>query len=623
MKSQWRWGGLFFALQFCFLFAIQIALTRRHRGLLFWILENVRVARGWVVVGAVRLPRAADAAPPSQKGAGGRAVLFSSFVFRPLPFALFPRPSTLVPLLSALICLLPLAHAQDLALSEVKPGLEGYSVTAGAGNKLERFDVRVLDTVDDPRGFPLILVRGSGAFLDAVGGIGQGFSGSPVYIGGKLLGAISGGFPNADHRLALVTPISAMRRAQAPNSALELVLPLRQPKPCLVGYGCAQDFALPLVGSGLTPNAAQMLVSSLEAKGFRVALQQNSSAASTQPRPYKLEPGAAIAAQLTTGDVALGAIGTITAIEQNRILAFGHPVLGDLRARYIAMPAYISTIVPSSVVPYKVGSPIAATPLGTFQTDHPAGMAGTLGASNSLPLEVVIKTPNQNRRMQIALAPVGDIYASLLLASVASGIEQTLAGNSPGLARLSIKLEFADRNPITLQEVVTSENVASAAAVRAALMTALISENPYREPRLSKISLEVELSQYSSLRLIKLEPEKKTVKAGELAFLNLRLQSYRSSVLVKRIAYKAPTELGKHRLRVRGAATPRPLNQLQNPDPWDGILTLDTLLERLKTRLKDSDVLVETLSDDPDVIGLERFDVPVTGWAYFDITVDK
>jgi hypothetical protein len=123
------------------------------------------------------------------------------------------------------------------------------------------------------------------------------------------------------------------------------------------------------------------------------------------------------------------------------------------------------------------------------------------------------------------------------------------------------------------------------------------------------------------LRLIKLEPEKKIVKAGELAFLNLRLQSYRSSVLVKRIAYKAPIELGKHRLRVRGAATPRPNNQLQNPDPWDGILTLDALLERLKTRLKDSDVLVETLSDDPDIIGLERFDVPVTGWAYFDITV--
>jgi hypothetical protein len=530
--------------------------------------------------------------------------------FRPLVFTLF----------SLLFSLFSPAHAQDLPLSEVRPGLEGYSVTAGAGNKLERFDVRVLDTVDDPRGFPLVLVRGSGAFLDAVGGIGQGFSGSPVYIGGKLLGAISGGFPNADHRLALVTPISAMRRAQAPNNALELALPFVRPKPCLENIGCAVDFALPLVSSGLTANAAQMLVAGLQQKGFNVVLQQGGSAAISQPRPYKLEPGAAIAAQLVTGEIALGAIGTVTAIEQNRILAFGHPVLGDLRARYIAMPAYISTIVPSSVVPYKVGSP-TGEPLGTFQTDHPAGVAGTLGTASSLPLELRIKTNSQTRKLALSLAPVSDIYANLLLASVASSIEQTLAGSNSGLARLDITFEFADRNPVTLQEVVAGPDVARAAAVRAALMTALISENPYREPRLKKISLELELSQYSSLRLIKLEPEKKTVKPGELAFLNLRLQSYRSSVVVKRIAYKAPTELGKHRLRVRGAATPRPRNELENPDPWDGILTLDSMLERLKSRLKDVDVLVETISDDPDVLGTERFDVPVTGWAYFDVTV--
>jgi hypothetical protein len=528
--------------------------------------------------------------------------------FRPVLFAL-----------CTLFFALPV-HAQDLPLSEVKPGLEGYSVTAGAGNKLERFDVRVLDTVDDPRGFPLVLVRGSGAFLDAVGGIGQGFSGSPVYIGGKLLGAISGGFPNADHRLALVTPISAMRRAQVPVSALELALPLVNPQPCLDGYGCAMNFALPLVSTGLTANAAQMLVAGLQQKGFNVALQQGGSAASSQPRPYKLEPGAAIAAQLVTGEIALGAIGTVTTIEQNRILAFGHPVLGDLRARYIAMPAYISAIVPSNVVPYKVGSP-TGEPLGTFQTDHPAGVAGTLGVPASLPLEISIKTSTQTRKLALSFAPVGDIYANLLLASVSSGIEQTLAGNSPGLARLGINLEFADRNPIKLQEVVAAEDVARATAVRAALMTALVSENPYREPRLTKISLEIELSQYSTLRLIKLEPEKKTVKPGELAFLNLRLQSYRSSVVVKRIAYKAPSELGKHRLRVRGGATPRPRNELENPDPWDGILTLDALLERLKSRLKDSDVLVETITNDPDVVGLERFDVPVTGWAYLDITV--
>ncbi|MEY4532159.1 MAG: hypothetical protein RLZZ156_2882, partial [Deinococcota bacterium] len=236
-----------------------------------------------------------------------------------------------------LFTFLPCSLAQDLPLADVKPGLEGFALTAGAGNVLERFEVKVLDLVDDPRGFPLILVRGSGKFLDTVGGIGQGFSGSPVYISGRLIGAVSGGFPNADHRLALVTPISAMRRAQLPPTALELALPLKQF--CLADVGCAAPLSLPFSSFGLTPKAQGLLLEGLRTKGYALELQQGSVAASTLPRPYKLEPGAAIAAQLATGDISLGAIGTVTTIEKNQILAFGHPVFADARARFIAMPA--------------------------------------------------------------------------------------------------------------------------------------------------------------------------------------------------------------------------------------------------------------------------------------------
>ncbi len=519
-----------------------------------------------------------------------------------------------------LFTFLPCSLAQDLPLADVKPGLEGFAVTAGAGNVLERFEVKVLDLVDDPRGFPLILVRGSGKFLDLVGGIGQGFSGSPVYIGGRLLGAISGGFPNADHRLALVTPISAMRRAQQVPTALELALPVKQF--CLAGLGCAEPLAMPFSSAGLTPKAQDLLLEGLRAKGFVLELQQGSGAVSSSPRPYKLEPGAAIGAQLATGDISLGAIGTVTTIEKNQILAFGHPVFSDLRARFIAMPVYISAIIPSSFVPYKVGA-VTGAPIGVFNSDHPAGIAGTLGVSNAVPLEINLKRGSSLKNLRVGLAPVEDLFANMVVASVSSGIEQLLEGSSPGLARLGITLEFADRAAVTFREVVTGEDVARAAAVRAALMTALVSENPYRESRIKKIVLDIEMTAYSNLRVIKLEPEKKIVKPGELAIINVRLQAYRSAVSVKRISYKAPSEAGKYRLRVRGASTPRPRNELENPDPWDGMLTLDEFLERLKSRIKDSDLLVETLSDDPVMIGLERFDVPVTGWGYIDITVQK
>jgi hypothetical protein len=521
---------------------------------------------------------------------------------------------------ATLVVALPHAQAQDLPLADVKPGLEGFALTAAAGNVLERFEVRVLDLVDDPRGFPLILVRGSGKFLDAVGGIGQGFSGSPVYIGGRLVGAISGGFPNADHRLALVTPISAMRRAQLPPNPLALALPLKQF--CVANVGCAAPLSLPFSSFGLTKKAQDLLLEGLKAKGFALELQQGSASASSLPRPYKLEPGAAIAAQLATGDVSLGAIGTVTTIEKNQILAFGHPVFADARARFIAMPAYISAIIPSSVVPYKVGS-ATGQPIGVFSTDHPAAIAGTLGASNAVPLEISLKRGSSSKNLSVGLAPVEDLFANIVVASVSSGIEQLLEGSSPGLARLGITLEFANRAPVTLREVVTGNDVARAAAVRAALMTALIAENPYKDSRIKKIVLEVELGAYSSLRVIKLEPEKKVVKPEELAIINVRLQNYRSVVSVKRIAYKAPAVEGTYRLRVRGASTPRPPNELENPDPWDGILTLDELLERLKSRIKDSDLVIESMSDEPRILGVERFDIPVMGWGYIDVIVQK
>ena len=522
------------------------------------------------------------------------------------------------------------ARAEDFKLGDVKPGLEGFAFTAGVGNVMQRFDVKVLETLQDGN-LPMIVIRGSGEFLDAVGGIGQGYSGSPVYLGGKLLGAISGGFPNDDHRLALVTPIEFMRKAlPAPATLLNLIPNTPFKLPCLQDHGCAVPFSTPLSVSGLSPRATSALQTALEGKGlpFNVTPLQGAQSNSSARPAYKLEPGAPISAQLVSGAINIGAVGAVTAVDGNRVLAFGHPIFGDSRVSYLMQGAYVLGFVNSTVVPFKLAEPIGA-PIGSFSADRPYGVGGVTGSVNAIPLEVTVKRGKDSNTTKVSLAPVPDIAGPLGLATTLEALDNTLETSTPGSSKLTWRLEFTDRAPLEYGDrVADGDDIATATARRAGLLLALIAENPYAAVNLKRLTLNLEVAPYNALRVVKAEVEKKTLKAGESTTLNLRLQPYRAASQQRRVLIRIPadTAAGTLHLRVRGAGTGRPQNDAssqENPDPWDGILTFDELLERMRSRVTGDYAVVETTGDNPTLIGLESFGEVVTGWAYVDMQVVK
>jgi hypothetical protein len=530
--------------------------------------------------------------------------------------------------LVALLACVGAAWSEDFKLGDVKPGLTGTALTAGVGNALERFDIRVLETVQDGDQ-PLILVRATGAFLDSVGGVGQGFSGSPVYIGDKLLGAISGGFPNGDGRLVLVTPIERMRRATPPTpAALLTVLPSSLRRACLPDLGCAVPLATPLTVSGLGNRALGVLRNELEAKGLDVPVAPLQTSGSSPARNfnYKLEPGAPIAAQLVSGDISVGATGTVTTAEGRNVLAFGHPVFGDTRVRSLMQGAYVAGFVSSSVVPFKIAQAVGE-PIGTFVNDRPYGLGGVVGSLNPLPLEITVRRGTASRVTKLNLAPVPDLSGVLLLASSYGALDNLLEGDSPGSARLTLRLEFNDRAPVEYGDrVADGDDIARTAARRAALLLALIAENPYAAPNFKRVSVTLEVAPYNALRIVKADLERKTMKAGEATTMNVRLQPFRAGSVQRRVAFRIPTDAqpGTVRLRVRGAGTPRPqVDALQNPDPWDGVLTFEELLERMRSRATGEACIVETTGSDPQAVGLENVGEVVTGWVYVDVQVVK
>jgi SpoIVB peptidase S55 len=525
-------------------------------------------------------------------------------------------------------------------LENVKPGLEGVAVTAGAGNVLFKFPVKVESVVQEGLDSPRILIRASGSFIESTGGIAAGMSGSPVYFKNQLAGAISAGFPNADHNLGLVTPIEIMTKA-APTPVTGT----------LEYYGLEPSFsflpgrpvplAAPLTLQGLSGRAGTKLLEDFRAKGVNMTALpvqagpvQSSAAGASKAldRPYKLEAGAPISVQLISGDFLVGAVGTVTLVEGKNILAFGHPFLNDARARYAAAPAYVNAIIPASDIPFKLAESINK-PFGAITTDRPYAVGGTVGADPQLlPLEItvrgqtsssIITAPVPNRTFKLGLAPVEAFTGVLAYASALSALDATLEGSQPGSATISLAMTFADKT-ITFKDRIADENdISTLTAQRAAGAVALVAENPFKAPGLQRLKLTLELAPYNLMRLVKAEPEVKKVKPGQTVGLNLRLQPWRAPVVVRRISVKIPNDAseGEYILKVRGGLTPRPESASSSNDPWDGLLGFDDLLERLRNRISGDNVLIETNEDEPSIIEVESVGVPVSGLLSVKFTV--
>jgi SpoIVB peptidase S55 len=539
------------------------------------------------------------------------------------------------------------AFAAFFPLENVKPGLEGVAVTAGAGNVLFKFPVKVESVVQEGLDSPRILIRASGPFIESTGGIAAGMSGSPVYFKNQLAGAISAGFPNADHNLGLVTPIEIMTKAAPTPVTGTLEYYGLEPNFSFLSLpGHPVPLAAPLTLQGLSGRAGTKLLEDFRAKGVNMtalpvqagSVQSSASAASKAlDRPYKLEAGAPVSVQLISGDFMVGAVGTVTLVEGKNILAFGHPFLNDARARYAAAPAYVNAIIPASDIPFKLAESINK-PFGAITTDRPYAVGGTVGADPQLlPLEItvrgqtsssIITAPVPNRTFKLGLAPVEAFTGVLAYASALSALDATLEGSQPGSATISLAMTFADKagsdKTITFKDRIADENdISTLTAQRAAGAVALVAENPFKAPGLQRLKLTLELAPYNLMRLVKAESEVKKVKPGQTVGVNLRLQPWRAPVMVRRISVKIPNDAseGEYILKVRGGLTPRPESASSSNDPWDGLLGFDDLLERLRNRISGDNVLIETNEDEPSIIEVESVGVPVSGLLSVKFTV--
>lgn len=282
----------------------------------------------------------------------------------------------------------PAAHAADpiMPLSEVRPGMSCTGLSVIKGTEISSFDVEILDVIAAETGLggPRILIRVSGPAVDATG-IGPGFSGSPVMCDGRNAGAISEGLGEYGNHVALATPIEEMLRDRpaAPAAARRDPELLRS----------AHPLQTPLTVSGLTGRASALVQRAARRAGRPLLVAPAGPVGGYAP--VDLRPGAALAASISTGDLGLGAVGTVTYRDGDDIWAFGHPFEGLGRRALFLQDAYIYTVIQNPLgipdfgaVTYKLASTDGHLH-GSITNDTVDSISGKVGPEpRSIPLHI-------------------------------------------------------------------------------------------------------------------------------------------------------------------------------------------------------------------------------------------
>ncbi|HEU0020012.1 MAG TPA: hypothetical protein VFQ14_06955 [Thermoleophilaceae bacterium] len=347
-------------------------------------------------------------------------------------------------LVSAVVPATTSAAEPIMKLSDVRAGMQCRSLSTIRGTTPSEFQIDVIDVLrGDPEAIGArILFRASGAAVDATG-IGPGFSGSPIYCPdgagvGRVAGAISEGIGQYGNHVALATPIEevlGVRPAAAPQARKATRL-LRSARP----------LATPLTVSGLSSPLRRTVLSAARRAGFPLFAAPSASTAFFPP--YELAPGTSVAAGISTGDIALGAIGAVTYRDGDKLWAFGHLLDGAGRRSLPLLDAYVYSVIDNPVsfdeftTTYKLATPGRA--VGTLTTDGLSAIAGRVGAPPAtIPLTVHARN-EANGRTRTLRANVAD-ERSLDLGTGLDMIGSLAAGDAMATVLGAAPMSFTTR----------------------------------------------------------------------------------------------------------------------------------------------------------------------------------
>jgi hypothetical protein len=415
-------------------------------------------------------------------------------------------------------------------LNEVRPGMKGVGRTVMVGTKLEEFGAEVLGVMKGVSpGRDMVLCRLTGCNLEHAGII-QGMSGSPIYIDGKLLGAVAFAWEFAKDPIAGVTPFSQMvqyvrssdRRiaAEAREHPKDEGIRATQSPPVLIDGLAAEEpsatgpiavsggalagmrpIATPLSASGFSPRALALLDERFRPLGLAPMAGGAAPEAVVREQGDKpLVPGAPLSIAMVTGDFDLSGIGTVTHVEGNRVYGFGHPMFSLGACEFPMMTGYIHTVYPRASISMKMGSPLKV--VGVLDTDVSTGVAGRVGPRpDMIPMSVRVMTSrySEPHTYHVEIVREPNLLPTLVLSVLTNAIDTE--GNLPEelTAHIKATVQLKDRDPIEIRDTLSGPRYtgpmgAAALFMPVASIVNIVVRNPMAPVRVESIDADVEIA---------------------------------------------------------------------------------------------------------------------------------
>lgn len=460
-------------------------------------------------------------------------------------------------------------------LSELKEGMKGTARTVFRGNEPEEFNVEILGIIPGAIGPKQDLIVGkiSGGGADRTA-VFAGMSGSPVYINGRLVGAISYSFPFSKEPICGITPVEQMiqifeqNKNASPNSSApraisfselaSVELKLNSPRaamassiladstvPSLVGQSF-QPIATPLSFSGFSQETLNRFAPQLMTYGLMPVSAIGGAARITPMKKADentLKGGASVSMQLVRGDYSMAAAGTVTFRDGEKVYAFGHPFLSLGTSDLPMSESHVIVVVPNLNNSFKLAVPDDM--VGAMTQDRATGVYGKLGqAPKMIPVKVNLQTSRgQTQTFNFEVAKDDFLTPILLNIAVYNSIVANERSLGDSTVTISGNIKIAGQEPVRIERRFTGAQAPQYASGSIAVPVNTLLDSRFDNAEINGVELNVVSSDGSKTgTLERIALDRTEVKAGGTFEAQAFVRTYNGQIFVQKIPVKVPTD---------------------------------------------------------------------------------
>jgi len=523
-----------------------------------------------------------------------------------------------------------------MSVSEIKPGMEGIGKTVFHGTQIETFQVDIIDIVKGEGSINyFILANLNGNKIEESGGISAGMSGSPVYIDGRLIGAVSYAWEMSEHNLCLITPIQEMleifdlpyednqtvlQEYKIDNSLYfteektnKIIVKNILQNSSFQGVADQEEIIFspvvsPIIINGIRGRNLERLSSSLkkinlipiQGIGFNENSDLNFQEVGERPS-NKIEAGSAIGIQLTRGDVNITSIGTLTYREGDKILALGHPFLNKGEVSFLLSAVYVYYSFPNLVMPFKLGSSINL--VGKVVQDREAGISAILNSyPRIIPLKIQVTDVNSRLHYQMEVQMINDydLMEPLVSNITVQAIDNALDRIGVGTAQIEIRIKGKKEGQELFRKNMyySSDDIAIQATSEIPEIIDLIVNNYFEIVDLTAINIDIKIDNKRKIgRVEEVVLEDSSIKTGDYLKAKIKIKPFRGELIEKMMTIQIPSDTppGEALLMVNGGAELDNQQEEFVNSNKQGCKSLEEILKDISDRPRGNQIIGEVI----------------------------